>query len=937
MTFTPAEKGVVSSLNSITLIPSGGGQNTTVYNTNMGNPVAANLTSITLANSASTTPNAYQFLVIEIVSGAGKNQHRQILAYSAGRVATVASWSVIPDEFSVYIVHQNSGSLPIQIQPNSISSITLPTTNPFSASNNYFTNCYVKLLDGRNNSTVRKILSYNGSTKVATIDQEWPILPLLGSLIIIYSESGMASGGTSNSITLDGFQSAIVNDNAKNNHLYIEVFSGTAIGQIREVNSIAGNVLTISPNWTINPVSTDKYTIFAGWAGTFESVLNYSQISILETLTVAIGQNALVVSESSHDAVGTNHIDDFADTSYERNASFRVIGVVANFFRLKIISNAVAINGTFQTIFSVYKSGVTHTSTDVSIASNSDCALSRSIMVARGMDDIYRNIVSSERGVVVDINGPTDPFGNVITISPVSFVDLTFKYGINKLIAETFTQTGSAGKTGTVIQSNALAWIATGTGIGSVAILNSIRRVRYTPGFCINCRFSATFTTDPNTGKGIAGTTQLAGIGDENNGLFFGFLNNPNAIPPSTGTDFGILRRTSGINTIQQLTVTAAATGSGNLTINLDGGSTTIPVVSGDNIQTVAYKIANSPTTPWTGVGGGFKVINLGALVKFISYIPGSIAAGTFSAAATGVTISTGANLVVLTVGVSQQDNWIRREDWNIDRADTSRVLTTPIFGNGNIFDISYQWLGFGLIVFKIEDSTTGHLQTVHMLRYANSNPNLVIRNPNLPLYFYTSNGATTSNMIVTTGSCSINLYGVTSQTTGPRFSFSNMRTTDTINMSANLVHHVLSVRNLLLTPTGQGNLENVSEIFIISINISALLGTTVRRGGTFYVYLNPTYDISAGTGASLIWNEIDNANSLVVACNTTTTITSGTEITSYPTGVDAQGYINTLPLEFYVRAGNTIAIGYKPLTTLTGNGNSSGDVGACITWIERI
>jgi hypothetical protein len=123
MTFTPTEKGVVSGANSVTLSAA----NTAPYNTNTGTVVAATPTTVTLAVSASTTLNAYQNLIIEIVAGTGRTQHTPIISYSTGRVATVAQWQIIPDTTSIYVVHQNSGSIPLQLQPNSI--VYLATAN----------------------------------------------------------------------------------------------------------------------------------------------------------------------------------------------------------------------------------------------------------------------------------------------------------------------------------------------------------------------------------------------------------------------------------------------------------------------------------------------------------------------------------------------------------------------------------------------------------------------------------------------------------------------------------------------------------------------------------------------------------------------------------------------------------------------------------------
>jgi hypothetical protein len=82
---------------------------------------------------------------------------------------------------------------------------------------------------------------------------------------------------------------------------------------------------------------------------------------------------------------------------------------------------------------------------------------------------------------------------------------------------------------------------------------------------------------------------------------------------------------------------------------------------------------------------------------------------------------------------VNGVENWIYQEDWNIDikpNLDTSK---------GNIFQIKYQWLGYGMQYFYIED-TNGNLELVHRIRYSNKFTETSILNPNLPLSAYVVN-----------------------------------------------------------------------------------------------------------------------------------------------------------------------------------------------------
>ncbi|MEA4932283.1 MAG: hypothetical protein VB071_01630 [Lawsonibacter sp.] len=113
----------------------------------------------------------------------------------------------------------------------------------------------------------------------------------------------------------------------------------------------------------------------------------------------------------------------------------------------------------------------------------------------------------------------------VATLTPVA--GWTFNYNVNTDLVKT-TVTVS----GTVTQSNSKAVLQTGTAGSSSAAIQTIYALRYTPGVGGLVRFTALFTA------GVAGNTQVIGIGDDTDGFFFGY----------DGTSFGVLRRQNGTN-----------------------------------------------------------------------------------------------------------------------------------------------------------------------------------------------------------------------------------------------------------------------------------------------------------------------------------------------------------------------------------------------------
>lgn len=82
---------------------------------------------------------------------------------------------------------------------------------------------------------------------------------------------------------------------------------------------------------------------------------------------------------------------------------------------------------------------------------------------------------------------------------------------------------------------------------------------------------------------------------------------------------------------VDSLTITAAATASGNVTVTLNGVATNVAVTSGDTTAQVATKIAAASYTGWTASASG-------SIVTFTSTTVGTRTAPSYSAGTTGAT-----------------------------------------------------------------------------------------------------------------------------------------------------------------------------------------------------------------------------------------------------------------------------------------------------------
>ena len=117
----------------------------------------------------------------------------------------------------------------------------------------------------------------------------------------------------------------------------------------------------------------------------------------------------------------------------------------------------------------------------------------------------------------------------------------------------------------------------------------------------------------------------------------------------------------------------------------------------------------------------------------------GGEAAGTFSQSLAGVAVT---------------EMIVDQTAWNVDKLDgTSFSGITLDSTKGNVYQIRYQWLGFGEIEFFIEDSETGRFILVHRIKYANSATIPSIDNPTLPLFVSSKNISNTSDILLKVGS----------------------------------------------------------------------------------------------------------------------------------------------------------------------------------------
>lgn len=206
-------------------------------------------------------------------------------------------------------------------------------------------------------------------------------------------------------------------------------------------------------------------------------------------------------------------------------------------------------------------------------------------------------------------------------------------------------------------------------------------------------------------------------------------------------------------------------------------------------------------------------------------------------------------------------DDFVASTSWN-----GTAVTFNPTLGN--VFQIRYQWLGYGFLRFYILDPSNQEngFTLVHTINYPNTSPDVSILNPTLPLWAEAINTGNTSSIVLQTPSGAAFSEGSTSDTSiNPLDIFRSFDNTASFNNTS--VNHLLTIRN----KATYGGAANRMPVVIRDITIArATSGAGLSR---FRIYKN------AATAGTLTFVDVDTANSPVDTSVTTTTVTTATTL----------------------------------------------------------
>jgi hypothetical protein len=256
-------------------------------------------------------------------------------------------------------------------------------------------------------------------------------------------------------------------------------------------------------------------------------------------------------------------------------------------------------------------------------------------------------------------------------------------------------------------------------------------------------------------------------------------------------------------------------------------------------------------------------------------------------------------------------DTWTAQADWNGDVMDGSGSASNPSGRTldptqGNVYQIKFQWLGFGKMVYGIEDEITGDFIPVHSIRYANNNTVPSLYNPTFPVCWYVENTTNTTNLTVKGASCYAAVEGKI-EYLGPRNSVGNTKT------GVSTLTNILTIRN----KTSFASKTNRTPINISKFTV-AVDGTKTSE---YQVILNATL------GGTPSYTDISTNTSVVDYDTAGTTITGGSNLDFGALGkTDSTNVIPDIA-DIILYPGDTL--------TIAVSSSANTDATAAIRWVE--
>lgn len=532
-------------------------------------------------------------------------------------------------------------------------------------------------------------------------------------------------------------------------HILMEFIKSGALQLVTSAEGLpvtpTGEVDSGNSRAAANLAETESFT------GTWKDVATYSESAVL--LWASNTVEGTLYLEFSMDG-STVHRSIPIAVSDVATGPPHTVTPVAQYLRIRYVPTNVGggandhLNFTVSVLHHSAKSKHLTSRVDSPLSTSTDVENVRAVLTGKDASGQFTNVAVSQEGAVLIQGGDavqaasnpfavyhplsTSAFGDQVSVNPETQFQISFPYGMAAAAAVTESYTSGSGS---LIGENSKATLQTGASIGSTAAILSRKAIRYQPGLGATCRFTFGCTTDIDT----TGVAQSAGLGDEEDGFFFSYRDNV----------MNIVRRYGGLRDVHLLALSSGGTSPGDVTINLDGVEVEAPItnVGAGNANATVIELRDGVN--WETVTG-YRAYADGNVLVLVALRTG-VKSGLFSYTE-GTTGATG-TLSQAVTGQDFTEEVIPQSTWNLDKADGTEILPDIDWSFGNVFQIRYQWLGYGAITFFLEAPGTGNLLPVHRVAYANANEDPSVFVPTFRFNAFVTNQATTKNVSAFVGS----------------------------------------------------------------------------------------------------------------------------------------------------------------------------------------
>lgn len=491
-------------------------------------------------------------------------------------------------------------------------------------------------------------------------------------------------------------------------------------------------------------------------------------------------------------------------------------------------------------------------------------------------DDLLTTDNPYRRAVKVGL--PLTAFGEVRTESLSPITQVTAQYS---LLRNVLTVTDNEATGTNSIEDNKFT-CDSGTSATGLASITTLRQLSYRAGQGALGRFTALFDV------GTVGNVQVAGLITAENTFAFAYVSDA----------FGILHAHDGQDELQELTLTVAA-GTETATATIDGTAYSVSLTGTGTVQGDAFEISQSLNAQVPN----YNFTSNENQVVAQSVLPTPQGLFAYSSAGT----SAGA-WVQLVAGLAAVQEFTPQVQWNCDpMADLNPQM-------GNVYQIQFQYLGFGAINFFIESEETGELVLVHTIKYANSHTTPSVSNPTFRIGWLSTNIGNTTSVRIQGTSAGAFIEGAIFRDNAP-LSDSH----EQISVGTSLTN-ITSLRNRI----SFGGKVNRAELFPLIVSAAS----QTNKAAFFKILLNPVY-------ATPVTFTYANKNSSIAELTSDKVLVSGgqeigtvTVVNGAPAKVEFNKTIGAVTAVF---PGSTVCLAAQM------SSGAAADCQASVTWQEDL